>query len=77
MAKEETGGRLQRAKEYTQEKYENVKGRTEDSIKEKPFTSVAIAAGIGAVIGAGVALGVAALVGRRERSFSEKLRDLF
>jgi len=77
MAKEKGRGKLYHAKEYAQEKYGDAKDRTEDFIQKKPFTSVAIAAGVGSIVGVAVALGVMALVGRREKSFSEKFRDLF
>lgn len=60
---------------YVRDKVAGAKDTTEDFVKEHPWTSVAIAA----AVGAGVALGVAALVGRRreDRTFLEKLRDLF
>lgn len=63
--------------EQAKEKIYRARDATSEFIKDKPITSIAIAAGIGAVVGAGVALGVAALFGRKQKSFWENIRDLF
>ena len=49
------------------------RGKTEDYVKEHPFTSIAIAAGIGAV----VAIGVNALIKPKRKSFLDKLRERY
>ena len=46
---------------------------TENYVKEHPFTSIAIAAGVGAV----VAVSVNALIRPRKRSFLDKIRDRY
>ena len=65
-----------RAVRAAREKFEDARDTTSDFVREKPFTSIAIAA----AVGAGVALGVAALVGRqreRRRTFWDNVRDIF
>ena len=61
------------ALETTREKVGEAKDRTEDLIKHHPFTSVAIAAAVGAL----VALGVNAIVNRPNPTWRDKIRDYF
>lgn len=65
------------AVEKAHDQWDTVKDEARDQIKEKPFSSVAIAAGIGALVGAGVALGINALVSHRRRTFVDRLSDWF
>lgn len=55
------------------EKFENAKERGREIIQERPFTAIAVAAAVGAI----VALGVNSLFHTRKRSFRDKLRDYF
>ena len=65
--------RARKGFDSARESVEDAKDKTEDLIKENPWTSVAIAAGVGAI----VALAVSAL-GRPERkSFARRVRDYF
>ncbi len=73
--------RYRRSIDYAKDKFGTVRDktvaardRTSEFIQERPFTSVAVAAAVGAA----VAIGVAALVsGRRRDSFMDRLKDLF
>jgi ElaB/YqjD/DUF883 family membrane-anchored ribosome-binding protein len=58
-------GRTRDAYDYGKEKIIHAKERTEGKIKEHPFESVLIAAGVGALIGAGVALWVSSMTRKR------------
>jgi len=64
--KDEERNFLKRASDYGAEKYELAKEKTEEKIKEHPIESVLIAAGVGALIGAGVALWVSSLTRKRD-----------
>jgi ElaB/YqjD/DUF883 family membrane-anchored ribosome-binding protein len=55
------------------ESIEDTKERTEDLVKKNPWTAVAIAAAVGAV----VALGVSSFAKRDNRPLVRKLRDYF
>ncbi len=61
--------------ETTQERIEEAKDKTGEAIKENPFTSVAIAAAVGAL----VALGVNALISHHQRpvSWKDRIREYF
>ncbi|MEM0465516.1 MAG: DUF883 C-terminal domain-containing protein [Candidatus Pacearchaeota archaeon] len=52
--------------DYGKEKVIAAKDKTENKIREHPLESVLIAAGIGALIGAGVALWINSMMRRRE-----------
>ena len=57
--------RAEDAYDYGKDKVMAAKDMTEEKIKEHPFESVLIAAGVGALIGAGVALWVSSMTKRR------------
>ena len=57
----------------TRERLEESRDRAEKSIKEHPFTSLAIAAGIGALVGIGTSM----LMRPRSRSFLDRVRDFY
>ncbi|MDP3882286.1 MAG: hypothetical protein Q8Q31_05405 [Nanoarchaeota archaeon] len=65
------------AVERAHEDLDMVRDETKHYIRQKPFSSIAIAAGIGAVVGAGVALGVSAMVSQRRKSVIDRLFDWF
>lgn len=56
--------RVKDAYDYGREKVIHAKDITQEKIKEHPFESVLIAAGVGALIGAGVALWVSSMTKR-------------
>lgn len=57
--------RARDAYDYSRDKVVHAKEKTEEKIKEHPFESVLIAAGVGALIGAGVALYVSSMTRKR------------
>lgn len=66
--------RIARALEDTKEGIEDARERADDYVRDHPVQSMAIAAGVGAL----VAIGVSALVLRPHRkSFLDRLFDLF
>ncbi len=68
--------RISFARNVVREARENVeeaKDKTESFMKKNPWTSVAIAAGVGAA----VALIVNAVAGREKKSFASRVRDYF
>lgn len=62
---------IRNAFEVTREKVGEVRDASEKKIQDSPFASIAIAAGIGALIG----LGIGFLVSRPEKTFFDRLRD--
>jgi len=71
---ERVKGKTRDFAELAGEKIGTAKLKTGEYIEENPWKSVAVAAGIGAVIGAVVALGVNALVKRKQPTVSERIR---
>jgi ElaB/YqjD/DUF883 family membrane-anchored ribosome-binding protein len=67
------GGRVRETYESAKEKAADAKDKVEDVIKERPITSIAVAAAVGAL----VALGVNALFKEKKRSSWDKFRDYF
>ena len=65
------------AVERVQHDFDVVKDETQHYIRKKPFSSVAVAAGIGALVGAGVALGISTAVAHRRKSVIDRLFDWF
>ncbi|MFA4953588.1 MAG: DUF883 C-terminal domain-containing protein [Candidatus Pacearchaeota archaeon] len=61
--------------ELAEEKMGTAKLKTEEYIEENPWKSVAITAGVSALIGAVVALGVNALIEKKQPTTSEKIRN--
>lgn len=74
--KEGTRDAWDSAVDKAQDTWETARDSTEDYIKKKPLTSVAIAAGIGVLIGAAVSMGINSAMHRR-RTFWERMSDWF
>jgi ElaB/YqjD/DUF883 family membrane-anchored ribosome-binding protein len=67
-------GRIGRIVESAGDRAIDAKEWTEDFVKKRPFTSMAIAAAVGALL----ALGVSALIGReKKRTWKDRIRDYF
>mgnify|MGYP001581018631 CR=1 FL=1 len=66
-------GIAKRAIAKAEDKFEEAKERSRELIQERPLTSIAIAAAVGAL----VALGVNSLFHTRKKSLRDKLRDYF
>ena len=66
-------GTAKEAYENTIDKAVDAKKQGEKIIKENPFTSVVVAAAVGAV----VALGTSMILSRKNTSFFDRLRDYF
>ena len=67
------------AYEKAQNSIEDAKYEVEDIIANKPFTSVVVAAGVGALVGAVVAIGINVLIEEKhkEKSVWSKLSSWF
>ena len=83
MAKKQTRGITSKITDKVQESYGkahdnliDVKDKTENTIKNYPLTSIAIAAGIGAIIGLTAGLTISSRF-HHKTSFWDKLTDWF
>lgn len=61
------------ALEATKDRVEEAKDKTEEVIKKNPFTSIAVAAAVGAL----VALSVNALFRQEKKSWRDRVREYF
>ena len=68
-----TAEKLEEGFDSAKEKIDDTKEKAEETIKDNPWASIAIAAAVGAI----VALGVSALVKRERKSFVDRFRDYF
>lgn len=79
MARNVLGRTVSRARRYARkevsnakEEFENIEDSTLKYIKKNPIKSVAIALGVGALIGAGLYMGIESAVRARRKPFWER-----
>ncbi len=80
MPIKKTQGLTKRARDTwdsAEEKFEEARDRTKKTIKEYPFTSILIAAAVGAIVGVITSEIIRASRTREEESILKKLRKLF
>ncbi|MDO8508305.1 MAG: hypothetical protein Q7S27_01320 [Nanoarchaeota archaeon] len=70
---DEDEGIVRRGWDTTKEKIAHAKEKTDEFVQENPWKSIGVAASVGAL----TAIGVAALFGRRKKSWFDSFRDMF